>query len=97
MFAASQNYSSPMGSPHKRVNIENNSPVSSPMKQIRPASNYDLKVNYTPVQKDQVIGTPIEIIKGKSRLLKLNSVSFRQTVLGCRHQTTSELQKRLFL
>ena len=56
-----------MGSPAKRVsfNMENNSPMSSPMKQMRPSSQFEHKVQYQPIQRDQVIGTPLEIIKGK--------------------------------
>ena len=67
MFASSQNYSSPLGSPAKRQNIEN-SPVSSPMKNARPQSSYDQKASYTPYQKEEVVGQPLEIIKGKSRI-----------------------------
>ena len=65
MYTSKQNFYSPVGSPVKGAN--ENSPLSSPLKQPRaPSSLYDQKNSYQPQSREQILGKPIEIIQGKS-------------------------------
>jgi len=72
MFGSNQNFYSPKGSPARRTKNEN-SPLASPQKHPRPISTFHDEKPYTPLMRHEIIGKPIEIIKGKC---KLNSDSF---------------------
>lgn len=68
MYAKENSYGGP-SSPLKKglgVNAAGGSPISSPLKQPRNAlySGYDN--SYKPADKTHVLGTPLEIIQGKS-------------------------------
>lgn len=63
-----QSYSSPIGSPLKSrgVKKDENSPIQSPLKQPRTHGRFAANENsYKPLNKEQIVGKPIEIIQGK--------------------------------
>jgi hypothetical protein len=60
-----QGYSSPIGSPLKRGAAQE-SPISSPLKQPRNFRGCEANENsYKPLNKEQIVGKPCEIIAGK--------------------------------
>lgn len=65
MYAKENSYGNP-SSPLKK-GLAGGSPISSPLKQPRNAlySGYDN--SYKPADKTHILGTPLEIIQGKSR------------------------------
>ena len=62
MYSQTQNFYSPVGSPVKQQQAS----AVSPLKQPRPQNaNMYSGSDYKPLSKEQILGQPIEIIKGK--------------------------------